>query len=110
MLYNGVDLTRFRPRPPSGYLHRELGLPPEASLVASIGQIGMRKGLLTLMAAAREVVDARGQRAFRHRRPALFAETGSVGIRAAGTGRRRQSGRCEAASISWASATTSNGC
>ncbi len=57
VLYNGVDLTRFRPRPPRGYLHRELGLPPEASLVASIGQIGMRKGLLTLMAAAREVID-----------------------------------------------------
>jgi len=57
VLYNGVDLTCFRPRPPSGCLHRELGLPPEASLVASIGQIGMRKGLLTLMAAAREVVD-----------------------------------------------------
>jgi glycosyltransferase involved in cell wall biosynthesis len=60
VLYNGVDLTRFRPRPPSGYLHRELGLPPEASLVASIGQIGMRKGLLTLLAAAREAVHAAG--------------------------------------------------
>ncbi len=60
VLYNGVDLTRFRPRPPNGYLHRELGLPPEASLVASIGQIGMRKGLLTLMAAARKVVHTAG--------------------------------------------------
>ncbi len=60
VLYNGVDLTRFRLRPPSGYLHQELGLPPEASLVASIGQIGMRKGLLTLMAAARDVMRAAG--------------------------------------------------
>lgn len=58
VLYNGVDLTRFQPRPPSGYLHRELGLPPEALLVGVIGQIGMRKGLLALMAAACEVVHA----------------------------------------------------
>jgi glycosyltransferase involved in cell wall biosynthesis len=52
VLYNGVDLTCFRPRPPSGYLHGELGLTPEHRLVAFMGQIGMRKGLLTLMAAA----------------------------------------------------------
>lgn len=55
VLYNGVDLTCFRPRPPSGYLHRELGLSPENRLVGVIGQLGMRKGLLTLMAAVREV-------------------------------------------------------
>ena len=55
VLYNGVDLNGFRPRPPSGYLHRELGLPPQSPLIAFIGQIGMRKGLVTLMAAAREV-------------------------------------------------------
>ena len=58
VLYNGVDLSRFQPRPASGYLHRGLGLPPETRLVASIGQIGMRKGLLTLMEAAPEVVRA----------------------------------------------------
>ena len=43
--YNGVDLEEFRPRPPTGYLHGELGLGREAQLVASIGQIGPRKGL-----------------------------------------------------------------
>jgi glycosyltransferase involved in cell wall biosynthesis len=44
VLYNGVDLAQFRPRPPIGYLHRELGLPPDAMLLAAIGQIGLRKG------------------------------------------------------------------
>lgn len=58
VLYNGVDLARSRPRPPTGYLHRELGLAPEARLVAFIGQIGMRKGLVALLAAARDVVSA----------------------------------------------------
>ena len=29
VVYNGVDLEEFRPRSPTGYLHRELGLPPE---------------------------------------------------------------------------------
>ena len=44
VMYNGVDLEQFRPTPPNGYLHRELGLPPEAKLLAVIGQIGLRKG------------------------------------------------------------------
>jgi len=44
VLYNGVDLKRFHPRPKSGYLHRELGLPPEAQLIGTIGQISLRKG------------------------------------------------------------------
>jgi glycosyltransferase involved in cell wall biosynthesis len=60
VLYNGVDLARFRPRAPRGYLHRELGLPPEASLIGAIGQIGMRKGLHALLAAASMVVSACG--------------------------------------------------
>ncbi len=64
VLYNGVDLARFRPRPPTGYLHRELGLAPAARLVAFIGQLGMRKGLVALLAAAREVVSAAGDAHF----------------------------------------------
>jgi glycosyltransferase involved in cell wall biosynthesis len=52
VLYNGVDLARFRPQPPSGYLHAELGLPRSAQLVGSIGQLGVRKGLDVLLAAA----------------------------------------------------------
>ncbi len=56
VLYNGVDLEEFRPRPPTGYLHRELGLPPGAQLIGTIGQIGLRKGQDVLLQAA-EMVD-----------------------------------------------------
>jgi glycosyltransferase involved in cell wall biosynthesis len=52
VLYNGVDLTRFRPREPTGWLHRELGLPPDAILVGSIGQLVLRKGQDVLARAA----------------------------------------------------------
>jgi glycosyltransferase involved in cell wall biosynthesis len=44
VIYNGVDLHEFQPRPKTGELHRELGVPPACRLVAAIGQIGLRKG------------------------------------------------------------------
>ena len=44
VLYNGVDLQRFRPGEPTGFLHRELGIPSGAPLLGVIGQIGIRKG------------------------------------------------------------------
>lgn len=43
-LYNGVDLDQFCPRAPSGFLHRELGLPAGVPLIGTIGQISLRKG------------------------------------------------------------------
>jgi glycosyltransferase involved in cell wall biosynthesis len=43
--YNGVDLDRFRPRPPTGFLHPELALPPTVTLVGTIGQLVLRKGV-----------------------------------------------------------------
>ncbi len=52
MLHNGVDLDQFHPRQPTGYLHRELGLPDETQLAATIGQIALRKGQDTLIEAA----------------------------------------------------------
>ena len=55
VVHNGVDLQRFRPQSATGYLHRELNLPPDALLVGSVGQIGMRKGLDTLLAAAQRI-------------------------------------------------------
>ena len=55
VLNNGVDLTTFQPRPPTGYLHRELSLPANARLVITIGQLGLRKGTDVALAAAREV-------------------------------------------------------
>ena len=55
VVYNGVDLAQFRPRPPTGYLHRELALPPDARLVGAIGQICLRKGQDVLVQAAAEL-------------------------------------------------------
>ncbi len=52
VVYNGVDLARFRPRPPTGYLHAELGLRRQTRLVGTIGQICLRKGQDTLVEAA----------------------------------------------------------
>ena len=56
VLYNGVDLQRFRPRPSSGYLHHELGLSGDAMLLGAIGQIGLRKGFDVLLSAAERIV------------------------------------------------------
>ena len=53
---NGVDLERFQPRLRSGRLHEELNLPCSARLLATIGQIGLRKGQDVLAAAAPEIV------------------------------------------------------
>lgn len=52
VLHNGVDLERFHPREPSGYLHRELGLPSESLLLGTIGQVCLRKGHDLLLDAA----------------------------------------------------------
>ncbi|MBC8353413.1 MAG: glycosyltransferase family 4 protein [Planctomycetes bacterium] len=52
VLYNGVDCDRFRPRTRTGSLHRELGLPNDSFLIATIGQIGLRKGQDVLAEAA----------------------------------------------------------
>lgn len=53
--HNGVDLQIFHPGPPTGYLHRELGLPKDARLIACIGQISLRKGFDIVLKAARKV-------------------------------------------------------
>ncbi len=57
VLYNGVDLDEFRPRPASGYLHRELGLPAHVPLIGTIGQICLRKAQDVLARAAAIVAD-----------------------------------------------------
>jgi glycosyltransferase involved in cell wall biosynthesis len=58
VIHNGVDLTAFQPRPLTGYLHQQLRLPPEARLIATIGQVGIRKGTDVVIGAARHVVQA----------------------------------------------------
>ena len=50
-MYNGIDLERFRPRPPTGYLHQQLGLAGDVPLIGTIGQISLRKGHDVLAAA-----------------------------------------------------------
>ncbi len=55
VLYNGVDLQAFCPRPATGYLHRELGIPPESPLIAMIGQISLRKAQDIFLMAAQQV-------------------------------------------------------
>jgi glycosyltransferase involved in cell wall biosynthesis len=52
VLYNGVDLDEFQPRPATGYLHAELHLPPRVPLIATVGQISLRKGLDVVAKAA----------------------------------------------------------
>ncbi len=54
-LYNGVDLTLFVPRPPTGNLHRQLGLPAAATIIACVGQIALRKGLDTALGSFRQI-------------------------------------------------------
>lgn len=50
--YNGVDLVRFAPRPSTGYLHAELGLPADCLLIGTVGQLVLRKGHDVLADAA----------------------------------------------------------
>jgi glycosyltransferase involved in cell wall biosynthesis len=49
---NGVDVDELQPRPPNGYLHRELRLSDQAQLVTSVGQLGSRKGVDVVLRAA----------------------------------------------------------
>ena len=56
VVYNGVEQTVFRFRKPTGFLHRELGLPHDAVLVGNIGQIGLRKGHKPLFTAMQQII------------------------------------------------------
>ena len=89
--YNGVDLVRFHPRSPSGYLHAELGIDRRMRLVGTIGQIGLRKGTDVFLAAMNRVAERWPDVHFLIGGPTLLAEGGSPGIRrtrAAGIGLR----------------------
>lgn len=50
--YNGVDLECFRPRPPTGWLHRRLELTAGDVLIGNIAQVILRKGQDLLIEAA----------------------------------------------------------
>jgi glycosyltransferase involved in cell wall biosynthesis len=51
VLYNGVDLSAFAPRPGRGWLHAELKLPRDRPLLGGIGQLGLRKAWDVAVAA-----------------------------------------------------------
>ncbi|UUO04414.1 glycosyltransferase family 4 protein [Blastopirellula sp. J2-11] len=55
VIYNGVDKSQFFPGAVTHFLHAELGLPPETRLLATIGQIGMRKGVDVALRAFAQV-------------------------------------------------------
>jgi len=55
-LHNGVDLHEFRPKTPTKFLHRELGIPESARLLGCIGQLGMRKGQDVLLDAVEPIL------------------------------------------------------
>lgn len=57
VLYNGVDCERFQNRARKGFLRRELGLPDDAFLAATIGQIGLRKGQDVLARAVPNITE-----------------------------------------------------
>ncbi len=77
--YNGVDLVRFHPRSPSGYLHAELGIDRRMRLVGTIGQIGLRKGTDVFLAAMNRVAERWPDVHFLIGGPTLLAEGGSRG-------------------------------
>lgn len=51
VLYNGVDSELFRPMHRSGYLHRDLGIERYCRIIGVVGQIILRKGIDTALAA-----------------------------------------------------------
>lgn len=52
VVYNAVDCQRFKPRPVTGSLRRELNLPADSFITLTVGQIGLRKAQDVLAAAA----------------------------------------------------------
>jgi glycosyltransferase involved in cell wall biosynthesis len=49
VIYNGVDINKFKPRPDRAKLRREFGLEEEKKVVLFVGRLYHRKGLETLL-------------------------------------------------------------
>lgn len=61
VIHNGIDVRQWsRPDSARDQLRSELGIPPEAPVILTVGQIGLRKGLDTLAAAAAVVSNSIG--------------------------------------------------
>jgi L-malate glycosyltransferase len=52
VIRNGVDLSRFTPPTSRGWLHRELGWPPDAPIVGVVSRLSRLKGLEQFLDAA----------------------------------------------------------
>jgi len=52
VIRNGIDLSRFTRRLPTGGLRRELGIPPEAPVVTLVSRLSRQKGVEHLLEAA----------------------------------------------------------
>lgn len=93
VIYNGIDSHRFTPRPATGWLRRELGLNESGLLVATIGQIALRKAQDVLAAAAARVRGdlhylVIGERYSEKPESRVFEETVFERFHAAGLGQR----------------------
>jgi glycosyltransferase involved in cell wall biosynthesis len=64
VIRNGLDLSRFAPRPPGSKFRHELGLPPKAPLVAVISRLSPTKGLEYFLDAAADVAATRADACF----------------------------------------------
>ena len=93
VVYNGIDPDCFTPRPATGWLRRELGLDENGLLVATIGQIALRKAQDVLaLAAARVKSDLHylviGERYSKKAESQAFEESIFERFEAAGLGHR----------------------
>jgi glycosyltransferase involved in cell wall biosynthesis len=55
VIHNGVDTNRFRPAPPTYFLHKQLGIPIDAHLIGICGAIQEPKGHDIFIKAAAQV-------------------------------------------------------
>jgi len=76
VIHNGLDLEgRFRPRPATGLLHAQFGLPPGARLVGMIGQLAPWKGQHVFLRAAAIAAKAQPDAVFLIVGDPLFGDT-----------------------------------
>ena len=74
VIYNGVDINKFKPRPDRAELRREFGLEEEKKIVLFVGRLYHRKGLETLL----------------HSIPPVLQEFGDVKFAISGTGFKKK--------------------
>ena len=56
IIYNGVDIEKFKPQPNKDELRRKLGLEVDSKIILYVGRLYHRKGLSTLLKAVPNVV------------------------------------------------------